>query len=91
MCGFLQGFDASAANAARREIDHSGKSRIVVRVADQPQVSERVFDFLTIEKAQSAINAIRHACGKKLVFEHARLRVGAVEQGDLRARKTVTR
>ena len=83
--GFLQGFDAAIADTARREIDHAGESRIVVRVGDQAQIGQRVLDLLTVEKAQAAIDAVRHARREQLVFERPRLGVGAVEQGDLLA------
>ena len=64
MRGFLQSFDAAGADAARREIDDAGKRRIVVRIGDQPQIGQRVLDLLPVEEAQTAIDAIRHACSK---------------------------
>ena len=51
----------------------------------QTQISERVFDLGALEKAQAAVHAIRRAGLHQLFFEHARLGVGAIQDGDLRA------
>jgi hypothetical protein len=47
-----------------------------------------VLDFLTLEKAQAAIHAIRDTGVDQRVLDRARLRVAAVENRDFAARRT---
>ena len=68
---FLQCLDAAAANASRRKIDHAGKGRVVVRIADQAQIGQCMLDFLAIKEAQPTINAIRDPRCKQLMLEDA--------------------
>ena len=85
----LQVFQRTGANAAGREIDHAQEGRVVVRIAEQAQVGQRVLDFLALEEAQAAIDLVRHTLGEQFVFDDPRLRVGAVEHGNLRRRHAV--
>ena len=90
MGGGLQVFQGARANATGGEIDHAQEGGIVIRVAQKPQVSQRMLDFLALEEAQAAINLVRHGTGKQLMFEHPRLGVGAIENGDLIRRQPIT-
>mgnify|MGYP001650473091 CR=1 FL=1 len=73
-----QGF---LADAARRGVDDAFEGAIVIAVAGETQVGERVFDFGALEEAQAAIDAVGQAVLQEHFFEDARLGVGAVEDG----------
>ena len=74
------------ADAARRQI-HDALERGIVRAArDQPQICERILDFRALEEPQAAVHPVRHARIQKRLFEHARLRVRAVQHRDFAAR-----
>ncbi len=81
----LQVFQTARADAARGEIHHAGKRRVVVGVGDQPQVGQRVLDLGALEKAQAAIHAIGQAGVEQRVLQRPRLRVAAIEQRDFGA------
>jgi hypothetical protein len=76
----LQLLQRAHADAARRKVHHAQEGAVVVRVGQQPQVRQRVLDFLALEEAQPAVHAVRQPGAEKRVFQHARLGVGAVEQ-----------
>ncbi|MNQ44216.1 hypothetical protein D3C85_579640 [compost metagenome] len=78
-------FQGARANTARREIDDPHPRGIVVRVGHQAQIRQRVLDFLAFEEAQAAIHLVRDAGREDGVLDHARLRVAAVQHGDLAA------
>ena len=82
----LQLLDAARAYAARRKIDHAHETGVIARVLEQTQIRQRVFDFSALEKAQTAIHAVRHGCVEQRGFNHPALCVAAVENGDLAAR-----
>ena len=76
---------ALRADAARRQVDDALERGIVVAVGDQAQVGERVLDFRALEEPQAAVHAVRNARRQERFFEHARLRVGAVQDRRSRA------
>ena len=78
--------EALGADAARRQVDHALEGGVVVAVGDEPQIGERVLDLGALEEAQAAVHLVRHARRHERLFEGARLRVRAVEHGDLAAR-----
>ena len=80
-------FEAALADAARREIDDAQQRAVIFLVGDQAQVSQCMLNFLALEKAQAAINPIRHAGGEQSMFDNPRLRVGAIEHGDVGQRR----
>jgi hypothetical protein len=53
------------------------------RVEHQPQVGEHVLDLAALEERDAADDAIVDAVAAQLLLEHARLGVGAVEDGDV--------
>ena len=65
-------------DAARRLIDDAKQTR-VVSIGKHAQVGNHILDFLTIKKAQSTVNAVRNAVGRKHTFEIARQIVIAIE------------
>ena len=56
-----------------------------MRVLKQAQISQRVFNFRALEKAQAAVNAVRQAGIEQRCFHHPALRIAAVKQGDFLA------
>ena len=58
-------------HAACRQVDDALEGGIVAAVGDEPQVRERVLDLGTLEEAQAAINAVRHARGEERLLEDA--------------------
>ena len=80
----LQLLDRAIADAARREIDDAQERAVVLVARQQPQIRERVLDFLALEKAQAAVDAIGHAGIEQRMLEHARLRVRAIQQRHFR-------
>src|SRR3984893_4143060 len=78
-----QHIEALRSHAARRQVHHALEGGIIVAVGNEPQVGERVLDFRALEEPQAPVHAVRHARRQKRLFEHARLCIGAVEDGDL--------
>ena len=76
-----QHLERARADAARRQVHDALERGVVVAIRDQPQVGERVLDFLALEEPQAAVDAVRDARGEQVFFEHARLRVRAVQDG----------
>ena len=74
------------ADAARRQVHDALERRVVGAARDQPQVGERVLDFRALEEPQAAVHAIRNARRDERFFEHARLRVRAVQDRDVAPR-----
>ena len=83
----LQLLDGARTDAAGREVDHPQEAGVVVRVLDQAQVGERVLDLGALEEAQATIDLVRNAGIEQRALEHPALRVAAVEQRDLVARR----
>ena len=71
--------DSARAYATRRPIDDALECAVIIAVGDQPEVSEGVLDLGALEEAQPAVDPIRYSCVDKPLFEHARLRVGAIQ------------
>ena len=67
------------ADAARRQVHDALERRIVGVVRDDAQVGQRILDFRALEEPQAAVHLVRNARRHEDFFEHARLRVLAVE------------
>ena len=78
-------FQAARADPAGGEIHHPGEGRVVIPIGNQAQIGQGVLDFLAFEKAQTAIHPVRQTGGEQGMFEHTRLGIAAIEQGDLAA------
>ena len=75
--------DGRGANAAARRVDHAQRGHVVIRVHDDLEVGHHVADLLAVEEARAAHDLVGHAGAQEHVFEDARLRVGAVEDGNV--------
>jgi hypothetical protein len=84
--GIGQLFQRARTDTARRKVDHPHEGGVVRRVLHHAQVGQRVLDLGPLEKAQTAIDPIRHAGVEQRVLDHARLRIGAVQHRHLAAR-----
>src|SRR3990167_6981167 len=71
------------------EVEKGGEGGVVVRVLQQAQVGQRMLDLGALKKAQAAVHAVGHGGVEQRGFDHAALRVAAVEHGDLLALETV--
>ncbi len=78
-----QHLEALRAHAARRQVHHALEGGVVVAVGDEPQVGERVLDLRALEEPHAPVHPVWHARRQKRLLEHARLCVGAVQDGDL--------
>ena len=78
-----QHVQALRADAARGQVHDTLEGGIVVAVGNQAQVRERVLDLGALEEAQAAVDPVRHARGQERLFQHPRLRVGAVQDREL--------
>ena len=85
----LQLFDAARPDAARRDVDDAHEAGVVVRVLQQPQVGQRVFDLGALKKPQTAIHPVGHTGVEQRGFHHPALRVAAVQQRDFLAHHAV--
>ena len=75
--------DARVADAALRHVQDPLDAHLVDRVDDRPQVCHRVLDLAPVVEAGAADDLVRHAEAHERLLDHAALRVGAVEDGDL--------
>ena len=73
-------------DTALRRIDDPLERQIVVRLDDDPQISHRVADFLTLVEARPADHPVRHAQRDEPLLELARLEAGADQHRDLAQR-----
>ena len=67
------------ADAAPRLVDDAPERNVVVRVHQHAQVSDHVLDLLAVIELQPAVHAIANAAPHKRLFQHAALRVRAVQ------------
>ena len=81
----LQLLQAARADAARREVDDPQETGVVARVLQQAQVGQRMLDLGAFEKAQAAIDPVRHAGVEQRRLDDPALRVAAIQHRDLLA------
>ena len=74
------------ADAAPRRVHDAAEGHRVGRVHEQREVGERVLDLGALVEARAADDLVADAVAHQHVLEHAALRVGPVEDGDLVAR-----
>ena len=74
--------DHRLADAAGRHVHHPPEAHIVVRIDDQTQIRQRVLDFLPLVEPDAADDAVGDAVAHERIFNRARLRVGAIQDGD---------
>ena len=79
----LEGRDAAVTDATARRVDDAPQRDVVVGVRDQLQVAEHVLDLAPLVEAHAPDHAVGHRQAHQRVLEHARLRVGAVEDRDV--------
>ena len=78
----LERLHHALADAARRHVDDAPQADVVVRIEHQPQVGERVLDFLALVEPDAADDLVGDAGAAQRVFDRARLRVGAIQDRD---------
>ena len=75
--------DRRGPQPAARRVDDAQRADVVVRVHDQLEVGHHVADLRAVEEARAAHDLVRHARAQEHVLERARLRVRAIEHGDV--------
>ena len=75
--------DRRVADAAPRRVDDALPRHFVVGVHERAEVRQRVLDLAPVVELHAAEHAVRHARANQRLLEHAALRVGAVEDGDV--------
>ena len=80
-----QNLECPCADPARGQVHHALERGVVVAIADQAQVGQRVLDLGALEEPQAPVDAIRDAAGEQVFLEHARLRIRAVQDRGVRA------
>ena len=75
--------DGGGADAATRRVDDAFDAHLVGRVHDHLEVGHDIADLGTVEESCAAHNLVGHTCAQEHIFEDTRLRVGAVEHGDV--------
>ena len=77
----VDALDGGLADAATGHINDALGGDVVGRVHHQREVGHDVADLGAVEKARAADDAVGHPGAQKHIFKHARLGVGAVEDG----------
>ena len=85
----LKHLDGARAYSACGEIHHAHKRGVVVRIVNQTQIRQRVFDFCTLKKAQTTVHAVRNARIEQRMFNHARLCIRSIQYRDVTACNTI--
>ena len=75
--------DRGVADAALGHVDDPLDAHLVGRVGDGPEVGDRVLDLAPVVEPRAADHLVRDAHAHEVLLEHAALRVGAVEDGDV--------
>ena len=75
--------DGGVADAAPRDVDDALESEIVGRLSGDPEISERIADFLAFVEAWSADDAIVEAKRDEAILEGSHLEGGANQDRDL--------
>ena len=73
----------AVADAALGDVEDAPQAHGVLGVGEDPQVGEQVADLLALVEAHAADDLVRQADADEDLFEHTRLRVGAVEDRDV--------
>ena len=69
-------------NASRRNVDDPSEAHIVVRIQNQLQIGEGVFDFFSLVETHAADDLVWRASPAECILERARLRVSAIQDRD---------
>ena len=80
----VDALDGGAADAALGRVDDALERDLVGGVHDRLEVGHDVADLGAVEEARAADDAVRHPGAQERVLERSRLRVGAVEDGEVR-------
>ncbi|KPZ19749.1 Uncharacterized protein ALO56_05260 [Pseudomonas viridiflava] len=85
---FTNRFNGLFTDATRWNVDDPFKRRVVATAFQQPQVRHGVLDLGAFEESLAAVDAIWNAFAQQGFFQHPRLGVGAVQNGDVVTRDT---
>ena len=77
----LEGGQGRLPDPARGRVHDALEGDVVGVVGDDPQVGQRVADLFTLVERRAASDRVRHPLLPERLFQHARERVGAVQDG----------
>ena len=79
---FLDHSHGRISDAARRSVQDARQRRGIAQIARQARVRQHVLDFRSGVKAEAADHAVVDAAPPQRLFQHPRLSVGAIQDGD---------
>ncbi len=82
-CDSVDALDGGRADVALGRVDDALEADLIGGVHDGLEVGHDVADLGAVEEARAPDDAVRHARAQQRVFELSRLRVGAVEDGEV--------
>ncbi len=85
-CGLSEALERRGADAASGHVDHPPEREIVFRPERQTQVGQRVLDFRPLVELHAPDYHVGEPAPEQLFFERPRLRIGSVENRNLRGR-----
>ena len=81
-----QAIHCGVANPARRHIDDASQTHGVVRILQDAQVGDQVFDFGAVIETRATHHQVGQVVRAQGLLQHARLPVGPVEHGEIARR-----
>ncbi len=83
-CGeHLDLLDGCGPDTAARRVDHTLNAHLVGRIHHHLEIGHHIAHLGTIKEPRAAHNLVGHACAQEHIFQDTRLRVRAIEHGDV--------
>ena len=79
----FQRVQRGVADAAGRLVDHTAEGLVIGRIDGQLEVGHHIFDLRPVEEGIAGEDHIRQVALAKGLFERTRLRIGAVQNGEI--------
>ena len=79
--------DRRGADAATRRVDHALDAHLVGRVHHHLEIGHHIAHLGAVEEPRAAHDLVRHTRAQEHIFQDTRLRVGAIEHGDVVVRR----
>ncbi len=76
-------FDARVAQTSWGDVDDSGQAHLVLRIGDDAEIGEDVFDFLAVVELDAAGDLVGDVVPSQGIFHHAGEGVHAIEDRHL--------
>ena len=89
-CLLAQQLDGLVTNATGGQVDDALQRAVITTTAHQAQIRHGILDFCPFKKALTAVDAVGNAAAQQRLFQHPRLGVGAIKNGNLAAAQAVS-